>query len=301
VKAFVYTTVILSAATLVEVFVPDRAVYHTGWYNVALLALAVVLVFAARATIREAVPSKRAALVAIALGGGILGFTGVANGLFAPDPRTLIGAPGQSMTDPDIAGTFAFPRLGDATTPALLRPGHAPLPIASNRYVGSFVLRTIPRTVVRVEAYDAGGNRLTVTQPTGNVFLSPVLLMQDTQQISGLTLPYDSFALPAAHRIVKVVLFSAQQVAALRGLSGPPAPAVLFAVDDETDRPIPHAIGLARNGESIEEAGIRLRGVVVEYPAVEAIAAPSLPAVAAGCLLLAGGVLFFLFRSRSRS
>ncbi len=303
-KAFAYTVVALCVAVLIETVLPDRAVFHSGWYNVALLALIVALVLYARRALRSTEGPQTAALVAIALGAGILGFAGIVNGLFAPDPRTFVGAPGQEIALAEMGGVLAFPSIADSTTPELVRSHTPVVPVSRERYLGSFILRPIPRTVVRVDAYDANGAHLTVTQPTGSVFLSPVLMMESTQEISGLDLPFDSFALPAAHRIVKAVLFSAQQIAALRGVTGTPAPAVLFAVDDQADRPLPHAIRLARSGETIQAGGVRLRGVIATYPAVDVIAAPSLPAVIAGLVLVVGGAFLFLqqgARTRFRS
>ncbi len=300
-SVFALCAVAIAAAVLVEAVVPDRAAYHSGWYNVALAALIVLLALRTREVTRRSGSVRRAAILAIAVGAGVLGFTGIANGLLAPDPRLLVGAPGQQVALADLDGTIAFPALRDAEPPALLRPDRAPLPIPSQRYLGSFVLRAVPRTVVGVEAYDASGAHLTITQPTGTAFLSPVLLMRTTQRISGLDLPFDYFALPAAQRIVKVVLLSAQQVAAMRGIAGPSEPALLFAVDDETDQPLPRSIRFARSGETVSDAGLRLRGEVLDYPAVEVIAAPSLPALAIGCLLMAIGLAALFLDARTPS
>jgi hypothetical protein len=298
-NAFAFTATALVAAVLVEAFLPDRAIYRTGWYNVMLLALVVAVAIYARksaADLRSA--SARVAVVAIAAGAGILGFTGMVNGLMAPDPQTVIGAPAEIQTLGEQNASIWFPPLGAVSPPELRRPGHAPLTIARSRYVGSFVLRPLERTVVRVEARNRDGAHLTVTQPTGTSFLSPVLLMESSQNISGLSLPYDSFALPAAHRIVKVVLFSAQQIAAMRGVGGPPSPAVLFAVDDAADQPIPHAIRLAHANQTIFDGGVWLRAQIVQYPAVEIIAAPSLPALIIACAIIAAGIALMLFASR---
>ncbi|HEY9085961.1 MAG TPA: hypothetical protein VIN40_08530 [Candidatus Tyrphobacter sp.] len=296
-NAFAFAAAALAAAVLVEAFVPDRSAYHAGWYNVALAALLVFLALRAREVTRGAGGVYRTGILTIAFGAGVLGFAGIANGLLAPDPRTLAGVPGQQVALADLGGTIAFPALAGAETPVLLRPGRAPLPVEAQRYVGSAILRTVRRTVVRVEGYDANGAHLTITQPTGSAFLSPVLLMRTTQRIAGLELPFDSFALPAAHRIVNVVLFTAAQVAAMRGIAGPPEPALLFAVDDETDQPLPHSIRFAHSGEIVSDGGVRLRAQVLDYPAIEVIAAPSLPALAAGCALMLVGMAMLLRRN----
>ncbi len=275
----------LTAAIIAEMVFPGRNLYHTGWYNVALLALTAVSL---RISLRQ-----RAAL--IACGAIVLAIAGIACGLFAPDNRSIVAAPGQRVPVADLGGTLEFPlaRGGAIDEPVvLLRKNHAPVTIDNrSRNVGSYVLRTVGRPVVYVQASDSHGSRLTVTQPTGIAFLSPVLLMQQDQVIAGLDLPFDSFAVPAAHRIVKAVLFTPQQAAALRGMSGLAIPAVLFAVDDEEDRPLPHAIAVAISGQTVPVESLLLRAIVLQYPSVEVVAVPSLPAVALGTLLVLGGLI----------
>lgn len=293
-SAFSGIVAAICAAVLVEEILPQRAIYHAGWYNVMLLALVVLLVAQARSRVRAARRQSAVAVAAIALGAGVIGFSGMVNGLLAPDPQTVIGAPGQEIAVSDLGGDLLFPRLDTGSNdaaPELLRRGRRPLPIDATRHLASFILRPVPRTVVRVEAHDLSGAHLTITQPEGSAFLSPVLLMQQTQRISGLDLPYDSFALPAAHRIVKAVLFNEQQIAALRGITGPPVPAVLFAVDNDADQPLPHAIVLARSGESVRVGGLFLRADVVAYPEVDVIAVPSIPASAIGAVLIVLGLV----------
>jgi hypothetical protein len=69
------------------------------------------------------------------------------------------------------------------------------------------------------------------------------------------------------------------------------AQAVLFAVDDEDDRPIPGAIALARDGETVDIGGMHLRAGAFSYPAIEFMAVPSLAAVVLGTLVLVTGFL----------
>jgi hypothetical protein len=115
--------------------------------------------------------------------------------------------------------------------------------------------------------------------------------MQQRQTIAGFNVPYDSFAVPAAHRLVRVVLFTPQEAAMMRGLAGGAGPAVLFAVDDENDKPLSHGIDAARSGATIGLAGLALRAVVFDYPAVEIAAVPSLGAVVTGAVLVVGGFM----------
>jgi hypothetical protein len=150
----------------------------------------------------------------------------------------------------------------------------------------------VPRTVVAVDARDARGNHLTITQPSGSAFLSPVLLMQQTQTIDGLTLPFDSFALPGMHRLVKAVLFTEQEAASLPTLAAQGQGAVvLFDMEDESGNELPHAIAIARDGKAAVIQGIRLTPTLIDYPAVLAVSVPDVPVVAIGILAAIGGLV----------
>ncbi|MEO6835784.1 MAG: hypothetical protein ABI231_07760 [Candidatus Tumulicola sp.] len=300
---FIAVALAVVAATVAEIVFPGRDVYHSGWFNVSLIALAVVTALASRGQFVRARSNRaRIGAIAIAFGTAVAGVAGAASGLLAPDNATVVGAPGQRVRVGDLGGTLDFPLAGtagmnsvtsDGAAVVLNRPGHRPLRIGERgSNAGSFILRSRPRQVVYVEARDSQGGRLTVTQPSGASFLSPVLLMQQSQTIAGLALPFDSFAVPAAHRIVKAVLFTAQEAATLRGMEGTAAaPAVLFAVDDENDRPLPHAIAAARDGATVGAGGLLLHATVLAYPAVEVIAVPALAAVVAGALLVLAGLI----------
>lgn len=283
------------AMVVAEIVVPGRDVYHAGWYNVLIAALAVL------AVVRARLP-----YVAAAFGAVIVAFAGIANGLLAPDTQQIVGAPGARVRVDDLGGSLNFPLIAvpSATGPlevSLERPNRASVSFgASPRNIGSFVLRTVDRTVVYVEARDARGGRLTITQPTGSAFLSPVLLMQQRQTISGMDLPFDSFAVPAAHRIVKAVYFTPQQAASMRGMAGADIPAVLFAVDDEEDRPLPNAIALDPDGAGIALGGLQLHAVVLAYPAVDVVAVPQLVATLAGALLVVAGTAGELWWKRKQ-
>ena len=277
-----------------QLILPGKAEYHAGWYNVLLVALVAVAAIAARRYFAALQTSRaRLAAWAVVAGAVICAAAGVASGLFGADTRTYVGAPGQRMRADDLGGSLVFPFAEDAGAEvALERPLHRPIAIGGNaRNAGSFILRARPREIVFVEARDARGNRLTITQPTGAVFLSPALLMQQRQTIAGMDLPFDSFAVPAARRIVKAVLLDPQQAAMLSQAAALPGKAaVLFAVDDENDRPLPHAIALSAGGRPAAAAGLILQGTVATYPAVEAVSSPALVAVAVGTLLALAGL-----------
>lgn len=281
--SFAILACVLAALAGLEIFVPGRDVYHAGWFNVALAAIAVVMLSQVRR--RLAATERRVPTAAFVLGASIAAMAAIANGLFAPDNRTVVGAPGQRVRVEDAGGSLQFPIVPNAAQ----GPGRVAF---DGPPVRSFVFKDVDRTVVAVEARDLRGAHLTVTQPTGNAFLSPVLMMQQRQTIAGMNVPFDSFAVPAAHRVVKAVLFTPQQAAMLRGLEGLEVPAVLFAADDENDRPLPHAIALSVGGQTVAVGGLLLRATVLQYPAVEIIAVPSPAAVALSALLVIGGLLW---------
>jgi hypothetical protein len=295
-RAFVAAALAAGALVIVQIVVPGRVVYHAGWYNVALSALVVITLVAARRRFRaQRTLRARAAVLAILFGVAVAGLAGVVSGLLAPDNQTVIGAPGQRIRI-EALGTLSFP-LASAASGALApvtleRPLRWSTAIGQRPHdAGNFILREIPREVVYVEARDSRGNRLTITQPSGSAFLSPVLLMENRQTIAGISLPFDSFNVPAQRRIVKAVLFDAAQAAMLlHGGAQIGEPAVLFAVDDEDERPLPHAIALSAPGHAVRAGGLLLRALVGSYPAVEVVAAPNFLAAMLGSLFVLGGI-----------
>ncbi|HEY6327194.1 MAG TPA: hypothetical protein VIW73_11850 [Candidatus Cybelea sp.] len=298
-SAFVVAALAVVAGVAVQIAIPGRGVYHAGWYNVAQIALAIFMLAAARRRLRAAATARaRAAVLALAIGTAIVAVAGVASGLLGPDDQTIVGAPGQRIRVEGL-GVLSFPFAGSpagAVAVTLERPLRPALPIGTRpRDAGSFVLRGVSRDVAYVEARDPRGGRLTVTQPSGAVFLSPVLLMQHRQNIAGLDLPFDSFNVPAARRVVKAVLFTPAQAAMLlRGRSEPGEAAVLFAVDDENERLLPHAIALSTGGRPARAGGLLLSGTVQSYPAVEVVSSPNLIATALGTLLVFGAIIGLL-------
>lgn len=284
------------AAVIVEIALPGKAVYHAGWYNVALGGLAVLSIVAARQRYAAAQGiRRRAGVVAVAFGTVAAAVAGIASGLLGPDNQNIIGAPGQRVRVEGL-GTLDFPLTDSSVAEVTLeRPLRGPLAIGTGtRNAGNFVLRASPRDVVYVEARDLRGNRLTITQPTGSVFLSPVLLMEHRQTIAGMDLPFDSFNVPASRRIVKAVLFTPAQAAMLPHNAEIGEPAVLFAVDDENDRSLPHAIALSSGGKSVRAGGLALRGRVTGYPAVEVMSAPNVLAVVLSTLMVVAGFIALL-------
>jgi hypothetical protein len=286
VKRFLLAAGAVVVASIVELAVAAHSVFHSGWFNVVLAAL-VVIAIASR-------PKRHASSWAVLLGCAIAGAAAISYGLFAPDDRTVNGAPGQRIVVEGL-GTLVFPvaDAGASMPPVALARSRGRLqmfgPGALN--TGYATLRETPRTVVAVEAFDARANHLTITQPQGVVFLSPVLMMQHEQTISGVRLPFDSFNVPAAQRIVKTIMFSPAEAAVMLHGVEPGQGAVLFAVDNENDMPLPHGIVLGPDGQTVRAGGLMLRAALQSYPAVAVTFTPNLVAVCAGALLFAGGVI----------
>jgi hypothetical protein len=284
----------IAVGVVVQILVPGRPLYHYGWYNVALAAILVIVIMQARRLVRNRQRNLWPAIL-VAFGSGVLALAGIANGLLAPDDATILGVPGASVRVDDLRGSLVFPlaESADGQVVRVERGGVTEIPPRGVRFSGANELWQVPRNVVAVEAADPYGAHLTITQPTGT-FLSPVLMMPSIENVGNMQLPADTFAVPAAHRIVKVWLFDTRHAKLLRRIDARGGPAVLFAVDDETDRPLPHNVALALDGQAITLAGLRLRPLVEQYPAI-AITPVPMPAITLlGLLLILAGSGWFL-------
>lgn len=289
--------VVIALAVLLELVVPGQPIYQYGWYNALLATAFVVCAVRARGLARSgAAPAL--ALLTVAVGTGALTIAGVANGLFAPDPQVVIGSPGASVRVDDLRGSLYFPLAGTDPVVRLDRGGSVTEIGAGGFHIAAaFALSQVSRQVLAVDVTDARGAHLTVTQPNGSAFLSPVLTMPTQQNIAGMMLPFDTFAVPAAHRVVKVVLFDRRHAEMLKTLPpGGSGGAALFSVSDENDRAIPHGIGLAPDGATVALGGLRLKGVAISYPAVRIAAVPVPLVLALGVLLLLGGAIWCRLR-----
>jgi hypothetical protein len=266
---------------------PGAGVYHSGWYNALNIAIFVLAAAQVRA-LRKRDAALFSGLAAATFGAAIVVFAGVASGLMGPDTHTIVGAPGASVHDDDVSGDFVFPLSGGAV---MVQRGRSMLAIGSGRrYAGGFIFWQQPRTVLAIDAADARGNHLTITQPTNASFLSPVLLMQQRTIIDGMNVQFDSFSVPALRRNVKAVLFNEQQAAQLH--TDPPIvgqPAILFAVSNSAEQVVPHGIGITAPGVSKTIGDLRLTGNVQQYPAIVVASAPYLPVLILGLLLVAAG------------
>lgn len=286
---------------LAQYFVPGRAVYHSGLYNVIIVAL-LIITAVWRGTVVKRFPRAAGPSLVALLGILVVGIAGVANGLFAPDDATIVGSPGASVSVPDLRGTLIFPltTTPDRIVVRLQRAGSTvEVPASGVRFAGGFMLSQMLRPVVAIDAADAGGRHVTITQPSGIAFLSPVLTFAQRQIIPGLhdSVPFDSFSVPALHRAVNVVYLAPATAANLRGVATDDKSAVLFAVDDANGRALPHGVRLALDGQSVSVAGLQLTPHTLEYPAMRLIAVPlPLASIAGLVLIVIGGMWLALGR-----
>jgi hypothetical protein len=287
------------ALSLAQYVVPAWPGFHTWQYTAALVLVCVVLLAYARSARKE--DGETGARLAIAaVGAFVVAAAGIGSGLLGPDTRTVTGTPGTVTPLPDVGAAAFFPAedadgLAHGAAHVLLRRRDAdPVDIGpgERRYVGATALETEFKLAAYVEARDASGAHLTVTQPTNAAFLSPVLFFPQRVTIAGRSLQADAFSVPAAHRAIKVFYFpkdAAAPGAAMHGVSGP---AVLFAVDDDNGRLVPGGIGFAAAGHEVLLGGLRLRATLGTYPALVISAVPLPLAIGIGFALVAFGLAY---------
>ncbi len=286
-------------STLVQFVLAGRDWYHS-WQYAATEAIALVVMVAYAWGARMGADGPRGRRVALALVGAIaVSGAGLASGLIGPDTVTIVGAPGGVTPVPDV-GAAAF--FGPADAEAIhagtasltlrrrgapeLSVGHTPTPLDLS------VVYRAERPAVYVVAHDERGARLTVTQPTNSTFLSPVLLFRGTQAIGEKTYPFDTFAVPALHRVVRALYFTPADLAAFRhGLPGSDGGVVVSVADDNG---APLGITIAPAGREISIAGLRLTMSLGSYPVLMVASAPQPFVVLGGLALFAIACLWSL-------
>lgn len=296
---------IAAALALAQLAQPGLALYH-GWQY----ALALALVLAV--TLTYVVPAARGAdgrlgrPLALALAGlALVGAGGLASGLLGPDTTTIAGTPGTVVPIPALGLAAFFPPASAADVagggaPVVLRRRGAPDRVVSGGRtagLGESVVFLEKQPAALIEAFDARGGRLTVTQPAATSFLSPVLLFRERQRIGSIDVPLDTFAVPAVHRVVHALYFTPAELAAFghAGLAAT-SPALVLSAADDRGRPL--GIALAPSGRTVDVAGMRVRATVGSYPAIGVASAPSPWTLVPGALLFVAGVLWAGLLSR---
>ena len=280
--------------------------YHTWQYALALAIGLTVIVAYANGARRggNGVVGKR--LVLAMAGGTIAGVAGLASGLLGPDTASVSGTPGTVVPIPAL-GAAAFFGAADAGTIAhgsagvILRrkvAGEIALVPSAHRVIGESLVYLESHPAAYVDAYDEHGAHLTVTQPTNASFLSPVLLFRQRQRIGALDVPFDTFATPARHRIVRALYFTPRDLAQFnRAEAGTKEPALVLTVSDDAGKPL--GIKLAGAGQDVTIAGIRVRATLGAYPALAVAAAPPTWALILGVALFVLGLAWSVVRQGS--
>ncbi|HEX3463471.1 MAG TPA: hypothetical protein VHS78_05410 [Candidatus Elarobacter sp.] len=286
---------------------PQTPLYHTWQYALALaIGLAVVLAYANGARRgQDGVAGKR--LLLACAGAVVVAVAGLASGLLGPDTANVIGTPGTVTPVPALGAAAFFAPVdagalarGDAGV-TLRRRNAAEIALSpgARRILGESLVELEPRPAAYVEAFDARGAHLTITQPVGTAFLSPVLLFRDRQRIGAFDVPFDTFATPARHRVLRALYFTPEQLRQFaHGGSAVDAsqPAVIVTAADDTGRQL--GITIAASGRTIEIAGVRLRVTLGTYPALTIASAPVTWALIAGIVLFVAGIAWSAIRPR---
>ncbi|MBV8645694.1 MAG: hypothetical protein JO225_17465 [Candidatus Eremiobacteraeota bacterium] len=285
------------ALVLAQYAFPAAPLYHTWQYALALALALVPMLGYANAALRgrDGILGRRFAL---AIAGAILiDLSGMASGLLGPDTATIAGTPGTVMPVPAL-GAAAFFAPADAqtiergtATVTLRRRGASEIALAGEgrRLLGESTLYLTPRPAAYIEVSDPAGAHLTMTQPTSAAFLSPVLLFHDRQKIGDVTVPLDTFAVPARGRVFRALYFTAADFARFhRAAPGAAGAALVLTAADDRGRPL--GITLAPSGTEVVLAGARIRAELGRYPALAVAAAPEPWVLLAGGAFLIGGL-----------
>jgi hypothetical protein len=296
IAALAVAAIVIALAVAQDLY-PQTPLYHTWQYALAV-AIGLTVTFAYANGARrggDGVAGKRL-LLAMA-GATVAGVAGLASGLLGPDTASVAGTPLAIVPVPAL-GAAAFFGAADAAAIArgsagvILRrktAGEIALAPRAHRVIGESLVYLEPHPAAYVEAYDQHGAHLTVTQPTNASFLSPVLLFRQRQRIGALDVPFDTFATPALHRVVRALYFTPRDLAQFnRANAGMTDPALILTVADDAGKPL--GIKLAAAGQDVTIAGVRVHATLGTYPALAVAAAPPTWALVLGVALFALGL-----------
>ena len=302
-------TLALAALAIALVFaqdlIPSAPLYHTWQYALALtIALAVMVAHANGVRRGRDGVAGRGLLLAFG-GAAVVVVAGLAAGLLGPDTVLVVGTPGTLKSLPALGGAAFFApvdanELARGSSVVTLRRGGREIVVGpgTRRPIGESLLYLDAHPAAYIDAADAGGAHVTLTQPTNASFLSPVLLFREHQRIGAFDVPLDTFATPALHRIVRVLYFTPRQLAQLAHPGADATrPAVIFTASDEAGKPL--GITLAASGQTVSLAGLRLRATLGSYPALAVAAAPPPWALSLGIALFVGGIAWSALSGRA--
>jgi hypothetical protein len=293
--------------TLAQDVFPARDWYH-GWQYAAILGIAILVMATHAWRSWRGKNDRNGKRIAIALAGAIaVAMTGFLSGVIGPDSITVVGTPGTVTPIPDLGAAAFFaaadpqslPR-GDATV-TLRRRDAAPVSVGPRPVpIGLWVAFTQSRPGAYVVVRNDRGERLTITQPNNPSFLSPVILFRQTQEIHGRTFPLDTFAVPAAHRVVHILYFSPADLATFPHDPAAPMPtepgAILSVTDDAGAQ---HGITMALSGRDVAIASLHVTVTLGTYPVLQVASAPQPIVMFGGVLLFLGASVLALIAARA--
>jgi hypothetical protein len=279
---------------LAQDVVPGLDGYHSWQYATGVAFAMLVLIMAAWSSLRSGQPGGRRFALAL-VGALVVAGGGLASGLLGPDTVTVRGTPGTVTPVPDlrvaaffgqtdaagIAAGSAVVTLRSRTAAQIdVGPGH-------NVYGSMSIEYLTPGPAAFVDAHDAHGNHLTVTQPQGAAFLSPILLFPGLQPIHGKSYPIDTFAIPAFGNYVRALYFSAAD-AKLFPHPGVTGPFVLFQMTADNGSELGMAV--AESAHPVSLGNVRLQATIGTYPQLSIASAPPLAASGIGLAVFVAGL-----------
>jgi hypothetical protein len=291
--------------TLAQDVRPGLDIYHT-WQYAAALTIAIIILVSYAWGARSGADGPAGQRIAIAIVGALtIAVGGLLSGLVGPDTVTVGGSPGTVTPVPDL-GAAAFFGQADPQTIArgdagivLRRRGRDALsvPPGGRLFLDTSIVYATPRPAAYIVATDARGNRLTVTQPTGTTFLSPVLLFPQNQPLRDKSYPLDTFATPGIGRIVRALYFSADDAQTFNHL-GVRQPALVLSVNDDAGKTI--GLTIAPSGRAVAIGDLHLTATLGTYPQLVVASAPPPVLLVVGLLIFFGGVIAAFVRPDRR-
>jgi hypothetical protein len=296
------------ALTLAQVALPGAAFYHTWQYALALAAAMSIPLLSILGALRGEL-GPRGGWIAIAIAGAlVIDGAGLASGLLGPDTANVIATPGTVAPIPALGAAAFFGGAdaaavarGDATI-VLRRRGASAFELAppTHHLDGEFELGLQPRPAAFIEAWDARGQHLTVTQPDNASFLSPVLLFRQKQRLGTFEVPIDVFATPGSARLFRALYFTPRDLASFHRVTVDASrPALILSASDENGRPL--GIVLAPSGTTVTAGDVRIRATLGTYPALSIASAPPAWALLTGLGLFALGLIGSVVAPRRRA
>ncbi len=277
---------------------------HTETYASVLIVAIWILVQRVVGQVKAGAAAQAPREESVALSGAALAcIAALLCCLLAPEAVERVGSPGSTVRLTGTQADLRFP-LSAVMQVQLDFPNGRDLGIDAGipRIVGDQMFSLQPHPAATIEARLADGAPLTITQPFGPRFLSPILLFPKTTTIAGLSLPADTFALPARERTVRAFFLGPTQlhdprIARLNaGRTG-----LLLVMDDPHGNPVPRGIAFVPGGTPVLLDGVLMSASVASYPSVIIASLPApLPMLIGTAAYLCCGVLILGRRRRLR-